>query len=52
MNGWKTYLVVAIGIIFNGLVASGYVDEGTRPLVNSILGFIGLAAIRATKKLN
>lgn len=52
MSGWKTYLVVAIGVVFNGLVASGYVDEGLRPTVNSVLMFLGIGAIRATKKLN
>jgi hypothetical protein len=46
MNGWKTYLVVAIGVIFNGLVAGGYVDENYREIVNAILGFLGLGAIR------
>jgi len=52
MSGWKTYLVVVIGVIFNGLVGMGYVDEGLRGTVNSILTFLGLGAIRMTKKLN
>lgn len=46
LSGWKTYLVVAIGVIFNGLVAMGYVDESLRPTVNSILTFLGLGAMR------
>lgn len=46
MKGWKTYLVVAIGILFNGLVASGFIDESWRPTVNTILGFLGLGALR------
>lgn len=50
MNGVKTYLVVILGVIFNGLVASGYLDESLRPTVNSILGFLGLAALRNAVK--
>ena len=46
LKGWKTYIVVAIGVIFNGLVASGIIDEGLRPTVNTILGFLGLGALR------
>lgn len=47
LNGWKTYVVMALGIIFNGLVASGILDEGLRPTVNSILAFLGLGAIKS-----
>ena len=46
LSGWKTYIVVIVGIIFNGLVATGHVSEDTRPLVNSILAFLGLGAMR------
>ena len=46
-SGYKTYLVVAIGVIFNGLVAMGYVDEGLRETVNLVLGFLGLGALRS-----
>lgn len=46
LSGWKTYIVVGIGIIFNGLVAAGYIDEGLRGTVNTILGFLGLGAMR------
>ena len=46
MKGLKTYLIVALGVIFNGLVASGIVDEGLRPTVNSVLAFLGLGALR------
>jgi hypothetical protein len=46
MSGWKTYVVVAIGVIFNGLVGGGYIDESYREIVNAILGFLGLGAIR------
>lgn len=46
LKGWKTYLVVVLGVIFNGLVASGYVDESLRSTVNSVLMFLGLGALR------
>ena len=47
LKGWKTYIVVALAVIFNGLVSLGYVDESLRTTVNSILGFLGLGALRA-----
>lgn len=47
LKGKKTYLVVAVAIIFNGLVASGYIDESTRESVNAFLGFLGLGTMRA-----
>ena len=46
MKGWKTYLVALLGILFNGLVAGGYIDESLRPTVNSVLVFLGLGALR------
>ena len=50
MKGYKTYLIVILGVIFNGLVASGFIDESLRPTVNTILGFLGLGALRAAVK--
>ena len=50
LKGWKSYIVAAVGVLFNGLVATGYVDEGLRPTVNSVLAFLGLAAIRNAVK--
>ena len=47
LKGYKTYLVVAIGVIANGLAVMGYIPEAYMPLVNSILGFLGLGALRA-----
>lgn len=46
LNGWKTYIVIAIGIIFNGLVSYGIIDEGLRETINAILVFFGLGTIR------
>lgn len=48
LKGVRTYIVVILGIIFNGLVASGYIDESLRPTVNSVLAFIGLGTLRAS----
>jgi len=47
LKGWKTYIVVAVGIIFNGLVAMGYIDESMREPVNAVLAFLGLGAMRS-----
>lgn len=46
LDGWKSYLVMAIGIIFNTLVAMGYIPESARETVNLILGFLGLGTLR------
>lgn len=46
MKGWKTYAVVAIGVIYNGLVASGIIDDNYRDIINSILAFLGLGTLR------
>lgn len=47
LKGWKTYIVVIVGILVNGAYAMGYIPEGVVPMVNTILGFLGLAALRA-----
>ena len=47
LAGYKTYIVVVVAVIFNGLVAMGYVPAESIGLVNTILGFLGLGAIRA-----
>lgn len=50
LSGYKTYIIVGVGVIFNGLVASGYIDESYRPMVNSVLTFFGLGTLRAAVK--
>ena len=47
LKGWKTYIIVVLAVIFNGLVAMGYVPAESLGLVNTVLGFLGLGAIRA-----
>jgi len=46
-KGYRTYIVVALGVIFNGCVAMGYIEVTMLPLINSVLGFLGLGALRA-----
>ena len=47
LKGYKTYIVIVVAVIFNGLVAMGHVPVESIGLVNTILGFLGLGAIRA-----
>jgi len=47
LKGKKTYFVVAVGVIANGLFAMGLIPAEWLPYVNTILGFLGLAALRA-----
>ena len=49
LKGYKTYIVVGLGVIFNGLWAMGIIPVEFVPVVNSILGFLGLGALRASK---
>ena len=46
-KGWKTYIVMIVGVIVNGCVAMGYIPESYLGTLNSILGFLGLGALRA-----
>jgi hypothetical protein len=46
MAGYKTYIVMIIGILVNGAIAMGYISADLLPTINSILGFLGLGAIR------
>jgi hypothetical protein len=49
LSGYKTYIIMALGVIFNGLWAMGLVPVEFVPVVNSILAFLGLGALRASK---
>lgn len=46
LKGKKTFLVAALGIVINGCVAMGYIDGGTVDIINKVLVFLGLGAIR------
>jgi len=47
LKGKKTYLVVAVAIVFNTLVQLGYVDPSNVQYVNIVLGALGIGALRA-----
>ncbi len=53
LSGFKTYLVVAAGVVLNGLSASGQLDStvlsdpNTINTANTVLGFLGLGALRS-----
>jgi len=47
LKGFKTYLVVIVGVLVNGAFAMGYIPEASLGLINTVLGFLGLAALRS-----
>ena len=47
LKGKKTYIVMLIGVIVNAGVYLGYLDATHLGLINTVLGFLGLGAIRA-----
>jgi hypothetical protein len=47
LKGKKTYLVVAVGVVVNGLYAMGYIPPSSLVTVNMLLAFLGLGAIRS-----
>ena len=47
LSGKKTYIIVVLGVIVNGLWAMGLIDEETVKIVDGILVFAGLGTIRA-----
>jgi hypothetical protein len=47
LKGKKTYIIVIIGVIVNGLYALGHIPTEWIPVANSILAFLGLGALRA-----
>ncbi len=46
LKGKKTYIIMALGVILNGCVAMGYINPDLLPTINSVLGFLGLGALR------
>jgi len=47
LKGLKTYIVVAIGVLVNGAFAMGYIPVESLGIINTVLGFLGLGALRA-----
>lgn len=52
LKGYKTYIVMAIGVIVNGSAAMGLIPAEWIPAVNSVLAFLGLGALRAGVEKN
>lgn len=46
LKNYKTYIVVVIAIVLNGLVSLGYIDASWIDTANVILAFVGLGTIR------
>lgn len=46
LKGWKTYIVVIIGVLANGLASQGIIPAEAIDVINKILVFLGLGAIR------
>ena len=47
LKGKKTYLVMAAGVIVNGMFAMGIIPMDYLEISNTVLGFLGLGSIRA-----
>jgi len=47
LKGYKTYIIMAIGVIANGCFAMGLIPVEWISIVNSILAFLGLGALRS-----
>jgi hypothetical protein len=50
LKGYKTYLVVVIGILVNGAASMGYIEPNVVEIINKVLVFLGLGAIRSGVK--
>ena len=46
IRGYKTYIIMVVGVLANGAIAMGYIDPEYLTTINSILGFLGLGTIR------
>ena len=50
LSGKKTYIIIVIAVIVNGLASQGYLTDQHVQLINTILGFLGLGTLRAAVK--
>lgn len=50
LSGKKTYLAAAIMVVLAGLKSQGFIDENTYQVVLSVVGALGLAALRNAVK--
>ena len=47
MAGWKTYGVVAVGVLVHGAEAMGILQPGTADKLDGLLTIVGLGTLRA-----
>jgi len=47
LKGWRTYIIVVVGVLVNGAAAMGYISAETVDMINKFLVFAGLGTIRA-----
>lgn len=47
MAGWKTYAAALLGVLVLGLEAAGYLSADQARMIEGLLGFLGLAALRS-----
>lgn len=47
LKGKKTYIIAAVLIVLNGMVALGYLSNEQINQINVLLGALGLATLRA-----
>ena len=46
MKNLKTYLIAVLGVLVLGAEAAGYLSPEQARLIETVLGFLGLAALR------
>lgn len=47
LQGKKTYIIMAVGVIVNGLYVMGYIDDKVVAAIDGVLMFLGLGSVRA-----
>ena len=47
LKGYKTYIVMIVGVVINGAFAMGFIPAEYIGFANAVLGFLGLGALRA-----
>lgn len=50
LSGYKTYIVMFIGVIVNGSFVMGFIDTEVVKGINALLVFLGFGAFRSAMK--
>jgi len=50
LKGYKTYIIVAIGVLVYGAEAMGVLGAGTAEKLEGLLAILGLGTLRASVK--